>query len=72
MQGLWIAITVLLLVANGFFVAAEFSLVKVRTSRLEEFVRQERPFARTAHWLAERLDRALSLESPSPRLPWAG
>ncbi len=77
MQGLWIVITVLLVVANGFFVAAEFALVKVRTSRLEEFVRQGRPFARTAQWLAERLDRALSacqlgITMASLALGWVG
>ena len=36
----------LLVAANGFFVAAEFALVKIRGSQLEEMVQQGRPFAR--------------------------
>ena len=35
-----IALTVVLLLANGFFVAAEFALVKMRPTRLEQLVRQ--------------------------------
>src|SRR3954471_100390 len=49
-----------LVLANGFFVAAEFALVKVRTSQL-------RPLAKTGGWrvkfalqATERLDAALS------------
>src|SRR4051812_40509957 len=49
-----------LIVANGFFVAAEFALVKVRASQL-------RPLAKTGGWrvkfalkAASRLDAALS------------
>ena len=40
----------LLVIINGFFVAAEFALVKVRTGRLEELVKNKRPFAVTARW----------------------
>ena len=36
---------------NGFFVAAEFALVKVRPGRLDEQVAQNRTFAATARWL---------------------
>jgi CBS domain containing-hemolysin-like protein len=51
---------VFLVVLNGFFVAAEFALVRVRRSQLEEMVERGEPFAASASWLAERLDGALS------------
>lgn len=50
----------LLVGVNGFFVAAEFSLVKIRISRIEQLVVARRLFAKTARWLAERLEKALS------------
>lgn len=54
-------LTALLLVAiNGFFVAAEFALVKIRLSRIEHMVAEKRVFAKTARWLAQRLERSLS------------
>ena len=58
----WLAITlaVVLLILNGFFVAAEFAFVKVRRSRLEKLVKEKRLFAGTARWLHDRLDNALS------------
>ena len=40
--------------------AAEFSLVKIRISRIEQLVVARRLFAKTARWLAERLEKALS------------
>ena len=43
-----IAFAIILVVINGFFVAAEFALVKVRPSRLDELVGQRRIFAATA------------------------
>ena len=49
-----------LVALNGFFVAAEFALVKVRSGRLEVMAREGRPFARTAQWTLQRLDRSLS------------
>ena len=55
-----IVATVALVLLNGFFVAAEFALVKVRGSRLAAMTRDQRPFARTAQWLAGRLERSLS------------
>jgi CBS domain containing-hemolysin-like protein len=51
---------VVLVVLNGFFVAAEFALVKVRRGRIEELVRQNRAFAKTASWLVRHLDDSLS------------
>ena len=59
-QLLLIVATLALVVLNGFFVAAEFALVKVRGGRLAEMVREEKPFAQTAQWIAKRLDRSLS------------
>lgn len=50
----------ILVVINGFFVAAEFALVKVRLSRIEQMVAEKRLFARTARWLAQRLEHSLS------------
>jgi len=50
----------LLVVINGFFVAAEFALVKIRKSRVNEMVEERQPFASTAGWLVERLDASLS------------
>lgn len=60
-QNLLLTIIALLLVAiNGFFVAAEFAFVKIRGSQIQQFVREGRPFAKTARWLAERLEDSLS------------
>ena len=50
----------LLVMINGFFVAAEFALVKIRRSRVDDMVEERRPFASTAGWLVERLDASLS------------
>jgi CBS domain containing-hemolysin-like protein len=46
---------------NGFFVAAEFAIVKVRASRLEELKEQHKPFANTAIWLFKRQNLSLSV-----------
>jgi len=54
-----ILVAVLLLLLNGFFVAAEFALVKVRPSRLDVLVGEKKPFAHTARWLVTHLDAAL-------------
>ncbi|HKA14037.1 MAG TPA: hemolysin family protein [Myxococcota bacterium] len=45
---------------NGFFVAAEFALVKVRESRIEQLAGEGRRSARTARHILENLDRYLS------------
>ena len=72
-----IVLALLLVVVNGYFVAAEFALVKVRGSQIVELVRQGRPFAKTARWLAERLDGSLSacqlgITMASLALGWVG
>lgn len=79
----WIADTInitvaLILVAlNGFFVAAEFALVKVRLSQIEKLVEEGKSFAKTARWLAQRLDQSLSacqlgITMASLALGWVG
>ncbi|MEQ1827247.1 MAG: hemolysin family protein [Pirellula sp.] len=55
-----ILIALLLVLINGFFVAAEFSLVKVRLGRIEQLVANRKLFSRTAKWLAQRLEQSLS------------
>ncbi|HRX79555.1 MAG: HlyC/CorC family transporter [Planctomycetaceae bacterium] len=72
-----ILIAIFLVILNGFFVAAEFALVKVRLSQIEKLVVDRRPFAKTAKWLAERLDASLSacqlgITMASLALGWVG
>lgn len=55
-----ILIALLLVGLNGFFVAAEFALVRVRASRIDLLVQEGRPFAHTARWLLVRMDGTLS------------
>jgi CBS domain containing-hemolysin-like protein len=49
-----------LIVINGFFVAAEFALVKVRHTRVEEMVSQKVPRARSVEAAISRLDRTIA------------
>ena len=72
-----ILLAVVLVALNAFFVAAEFALIKVRVSQLDALVKQGRPFASTARWLAERLDASLSvcqlgITMASLALGWVG
>jgi CBS domain containing-hemolysin-like protein len=53
-----VAIAVLIL-GNGFFVAAELALVSVRQTRVEQMVVQRRPGARLVRYLQEHLDEFL-------------
>ncbi len=55
-----ILIALVLVLVNGFFVAAEFSLVKVRLGRIEQLVASRKLFSKTARWLAQRLEQSLS------------
>jgi CBS domain containing-hemolysin-like protein len=59
-NSLELAVAALLVLVNGFFVTAEFALVKLRPTRLEALVSENRPFAKTAQWLHRRLDASLS------------
>ena len=45
---------------NGFFVATEFAIVKVRPTRIEELLRQKKPGSRAAQPLIADLDAHLS------------
>lgn len=72
-----ISVALLLVVVNGFFVAAEFALVKVRGSQVDDLVAQKRPFAKSAQWLAMRLEPSLSacqlgITMASLALGWVG
>lgn len=72
-----IFIALILVAVNGFFVAAEFALVKVRSGQLKELLQEGRPFAKTAQWLHNRLDGALSacqlgITMASLALGWVG
>lgn len=51
---------VLLLAANGFFVASEFALVTIRTTRVQRLLEAGDAGARAVHRLRQRLDRLLS------------
>ena len=55
-----IFIVLLLVAANGFFVAVEFSLVAVRPTRIAQLREQGEPRARTVQGLLQNLDRVLS------------
>ncbi|MFT3769263.1 MAG: hemolysin family protein [Minicystis sp.] len=57
---IYILITLLLVLLNAFFVAAEFALVKIRPTRLEQLVRGGDARARLALAISHRLDAYLS------------
>ena len=72
-----LAVALFLVVINGFFVAAEFALVKVRPTQIAKMVREAKPFAKTAEWLASRLDNTLAacqlgITMASLALGWVG
>ena len=68
-----IVLAIFLVVLNGFFVAAEFALVKIRPSQIDKMVRDQKPFAKSAQWLARRMDHALSgITMASLALGWVG
>lgn len=49
-----------LVLLNGFFVLSEFSIVKIRRSKLEEFVKENKPNAKKALEISCKLDTYLS------------
>jgi len=53
-------IAAMLVVANGFFVAVEFSLARLRLTQAQELVREGRPGAKSALNAVEHLDAYLS------------
>lgn len=76
-QLLQVFLAIILVVINGFFVAAEFALVKVRLGRIEQLIANGRMFSKTAKWLAQRLEKSLSacqlgITMASLALGWVG
>ncbi len=72
-----LAVALILVVLNGFFVAAEFALVKVRPTAIAKMVREGEMFAVTAQWLAKRMDNTLAacqlgITMASLALGWVG
>ncbi|MGC2109408.1 MAG: hemolysin family protein [Candidatus Korobacteraceae bacterium] len=55
-----IVVVVLLVAANAFFVAAEFALVSVRETRLQQMIAAHRIGARTVQKLHQRLEHVLN------------
>ena len=54
-------LTFLLVLLNGFFVAAEFALVKVRSSQIDLLAQKGSKRAKVAQQLVEKLDSYLSV-----------
>lgn len=72
-----LGLAILLVILNGFFVAAEFALVKIRPSQINKLVSEKRLFAGSAKWLFDRLDHTLSacqlgITMASLGLGWVG
>ncbi|MBA2322072.1 MAG: HlyC/CorC family transporter [Deltaproteobacteria bacterium] len=72
-----LVLAALLIFANGFFVAAEFALVKVRASQLDVAISAGHRTARTARGLVDKLDGYLSatqlgITLASLALGWVG
>jgi CBS domain containing-hemolysin-like protein len=59
-QGFLILVAMMLVLLNGFFVASEFSIVKVRSTRLEELIKQGKSRAIAARRLVHSMDEYLS------------
>lgn len=55
-----IILVMFLVLLNGFFVAAEFAMVKVRSTRIETLVMEGNPSAKYAKNIVDRLDAYLS------------
>lgn len=56
-----VAIILFLVLMNGFFVASEFSIVKIRPSRLETLIKEGNERAKNAKIVTEHLDAYLSV-----------
>src|ERR1700739_640748 len=54
-----IILVVLLVAANAFFVAAEFAMVSVRDTRIQQLIEQRRIGARTVRKIQQHLDEFL-------------
>jgi CBS domain containing-hemolysin-like protein len=76
-SSLELLLAVALVLANGFFVASEFAIVKMRPSRLEELAAQSNKRARIALSISRQLDAYLSANQlgitlASLALGWVG
>ncbi|RKI32698.1 HlyC/CorC family transporter [Corallococcus sp. AB004] len=60
MEWVFLGLALLLVVANGFFVATEFAIVKIRATRLQSLVDEGTPGASTALKMVSELDAYLS------------
>ncbi|HYO51648.1 hemolysin family protein [Archangium sp.] len=60
MEWVFLGLAILLVFANGFFVATEFAIVKIRHTRLQAMVDEGRPGASNAMKMVEKLDAYLS------------
>ena len=60
MEWVFLGLALLLVLANGFFVASEFAIVKIRATRLQALVDEGRPGAANALKMVEKLDAYLS------------
>ena len=59
-QLLLVAVALFLVFLNGFFVASEFSIVKIRGTRIEELVHKGKKRAKLARGLVQNMDEYLS------------
>ncbi|NVJ09949.1 HlyC/CorC family transporter [Myxococcus sp. AM001] len=59
-EWLFLGLAILLVFANGFFVATEFAIVKIRATRLQALVDEGAPGAAAAMKMVEKLDAYLS------------
>lgn len=59
-EWIFLGLAILLVLANGFFVATEFAIVKIRGTRLQALVDEGRPGAGNALKMVEKLDAYLS------------
>ncbi len=77
MIAIQIFFVVFLVAVNAFFVSAEFSLVAIRSTRVEQLVAERRPGARAVERLLGNLDRVISgtqlgITIASLALGWVG
>jgi CBS domain containing-hemolysin-like protein len=60
MEWIFLGLAILLVFANGFFVATEFAIVKIRATRLQALADEGKPGAGNALKMVEKLDAYLS------------
>jgi CBS domain containing-hemolysin-like protein len=59
-MALELIIAIALVLANGFFVATEFAIARLRPTQVEELVRERRPGARSVQHAVEHIDSYLA------------